>query len=193
MAVDSPPTREGELRAQSQRDPVWAPSRLFRCLGLLVLLGGLVVACGGSDDGTDPAGSTDSSIDTTEPGSVDNGNGNGSGSGPRPAGAVLNVPAIGGNDVDSVRADAERKFKQVCGGTLCVTLVVVVPPEPPGEDCDVDFVGTSPTEGSQVQRGSTVRLLFELDSCEPSETETTDPEPSIAPPTTDDPPATTND
>jgi len=119
----------------------------------------------------------------------------------------LNVPAIGGNGINHVRADAERRFKQVCGGTVCVKLLTVVPPEPVGQDCEVSFVGTSPPADGLVQRGSVVKLLFELDSCEPlvpdggddgyGGDETPDPESdtSIAPPTitADYPPATTND
>ncbi|MGI9022722.1 MAG: hypothetical protein ACR2HV_05745 [Acidimicrobiales bacterium] len=145
-------------------------------------MGVLVAACGDEDTVAAPE-PPDSSIDGPTTSGPDPGPGPGQDPGPGPdPGPPLDVPPIGGNDIESVKEDAEEQFKKVCGGTVCVNLVVVVPPEPPGEDCDVSFIGTSPAEGSQVQRGSTVKLLFELDSC--FVTETTVPEPGSSTTTT---------
>jgi len=155
----------------------------LRCLGLLVvLIGGLAVACGSGPRLTEVAKTTDSSIgDPTDPtAATDPGTTPPSDTPSRATpGAVvtapLNVPAIGGNGIDSVRADAEAKFKALCGGTVCVQLVNVIPKQPVGEYCDVVWMGaTSPPTGSPVQRGSVVQLLFELDpDCAPAQPDAT--------------------
>jgi len=131
----------------------------LRRLGLLlVFLAGLAVACESGKDAT-PAGdtSTTAPAGTTKP--------------PPPANiAALKVPGLGGNTVKAVRQDAEQKFKQLCGGDLCVKLAIV----PQAKDsCEVLSISTSPPEGAFVKPCSVVQLLLKLDSsCAPPESTT---------------------
>ncbi len=155
------------------------------------------VACGGGGQTTEAANSSDTSVadtaDTAGTGTATGGGATGGGAtSGKAVAAPLDVPDIGGRGVDDVLEDAKRKFRAVCGGDVCVKLVVVHPPRDPAaeeRDCSEVFVGTSPPKGSSIDRESTVKLLFRYDpSCAGHDDEPTTIKP---PPTTSKPTPTT--
>lgn len=151
-----------------------SPTRRRRRLGLLLLVGGLAVGCGGGDNPSNVANNTDTTVaGSADPGPAQNGSADSSGGETSKQGsavataAPLKVPGLGGN-VDQVRAQAEESFEEQCGSKDCVHLVVVpAEAEDPGRDCSVSFKGTDPPEGGFVRPGGTLRLLFDVE-CESS-------------------------
>jgi hypothetical protein len=87
---------------------------------------------------------------------------------PLARGAPIDVPRFEqiGAPIGEVFSSIEAKFAAVCGGRLCVKLVIR-PPDADRESCG--FAGTDPTAGTPVQRGTTVALL-----CTPAATESSD-------------------
>jgi hypothetical protein len=90
---------------------------------------------------------------------------------PQALGAPIKVPAFQqvGAPIGEVFGSIRDKFVAVCGGRLCVTLVIQ-PADADRESCG--FSRTSPGAGTTVQRNTTVAVV-----CTPAPTETSETTP----------------
>ncbi len=157
--------------------------RLAKRLCLITIA--LGSACGGGDDTGQSAGETTTSTSSPpttsseqrprDPGASASGAPFGGGS--RGAtGAPLKIPPIqqvGARLDAALLRSLQEQFREECGGTLCVTLRPVDRAQrrlaPPRDDCT--FSRTDPPAGSEVRRGSVVKLVFTCRNNEPPTTE----------------------
>jgi hypothetical protein len=105
---------------------------------------------------------------------------------PQALGAPIKVPAFQqvGAPIGEVFGSIEATFAEVCGGRLCVKLVIQ-PADADPQTCG--FARTEPPAGTTVQRDTTVVLV-----CTPAPTEPTETTPdSTDPPSSTQPDATT--
>ncbi|HSO55150.1 MAG TPA: hypothetical protein VL330_20980 [Actinomycetes bacterium] len=104
-------------------------------------------------------------------------------------GAPIKIPAFQqvGAPIGEVFASIEAEFVAVCGGRLCVQLVVQ-PADADPESCG--FARTEPSAGTTVQRDSTVVLVCNPRPTDPGETDPsgTTPPDDTAPPDDTTPP-----
>jgi hypothetical protein len=80
-------------------------------------------------------------------------------------GAPIKIPSIQedqGRPLAEVKAEIEESVIEQCGGGMCITLIV--------EESNPDFltcrfVHTRPTQGTEVERGSTVVIVAGMLPC----------------------------
>ncbi len=92
---------------------------------------------------------------------------------PQARGAPIKIPAFQqvGAPIGEVFGSIEAEFAEVCGGRLCVKLVIR-PADANRETCG--FARTDPPAGATVQRGTTVALVCTPEPTESSDTTTPD-------------------
>ena len=103
---------------------------------------------------------------------------------PQALGAPIKVPAFQqvGAPIGEVFGSIEAEFAAVCGGRLCVKLVIQPASADPGT---CGFARTDPPAGTTVKRDTTVALVCTPAPTEPSETtppDNTDPPDETTPP-----------
>lgn len=166
-----------------RRTPSYSSFRLALLLCLITIV--LGSACGGGDDTGQSASETTTSTSsqpatsseqrTRDRGASASGAPFGRGSGGA-TGAPLKIPPIQqvGAQLDgALLTSLQEQFREECGGTLCVTLRPVDQAQrrlaPPRDDCT--FSRTDPPAGSEVRRGSVVKLVFTCRNNQPPATE----------------------
>jgi hypothetical protein len=110
---------------------------------------------GGSDQGND---GDDSGEAAGFPGGEENG--------AEGVGAPINIPSIvqdQGRPLAQVEAEITESVLEQCGGELCITLTVQES-DPDFQTCQ--FVRTEPSQGNDVDRGSTVVIVAGAQACE---------------------------
>jgi hypothetical protein len=139
-----------------------------------VLCAVTVGACGGgdddaqslptpADDGGDNGGGDNGGGDN---GGGDNGGGGGGGGAP---GAPIDIPSFQqdqGRPLDDVLADIEGTVREQCGGDLCIEIAVEMSDD---NFTECQFVATDPPQGSQIERGGTLRVIAGTQPCDDGE------------------------
>lgn len=149
----------------------WVMQVLFRLILLILALSLPVTGCtgqGGPNGGPDDqrADQTDATgTDSNTGGSDDNTDGDRDTLVP---GAPIDIPDITnaqGQLVDEVRLRLEKELRDICGGTVCVTLTTEARDEN-RKTCE--FSATDPPKGTRVPRGSVVVIVTGTQPCDSS-------------------------
>jgi hypothetical protein len=138
-----------------------------------VLCAVTVGACGGGDDDAQSLPTPED--DGGDNGGGDNGGGdngggdNGGGGGGGAPGAPIDIPSFQqdqGRPLDDVLADIEGTVREQCGGDLCIEIAVEMSDD---NFTECQFVATDPPQGSQIERGGTLRVIAGTQPCDDGE------------------------